>query len=187
VFVPAVARGQSVNQIAENLKLAPSDRPAPTLHIKQKLGVQTQSRATFWPVSHGTDDPDTSQSTERDEIASSRPDPVPHHSPRRRGLLKRSPRATAFRAISDHCRQGSVDQGGGNVRDSGVVRGDTRPRASPAFIRNTQQIVAQAGLEGQPHDRLNMNKVGPYTRLGASLGTCGRGRRSRSSINAFSD
>ena len=51
VFVQ-LARGQTVNQIAENLKLAPSTVGTHLYNIKQKLGVQNQAELTLLAVRH---------------------------------------------------------------------------------------------------------------------------------------
>jgi two-component system, NarL family, invasion response regulator UvrY len=56
VFVQ-LARGQSVNQIADNLKLAPSTVGTHLYNIKQKLGVQNQSELTLLAVRHGLIEP----------------------------------------------------------------------------------------------------------------------------------
>jgi two-component system invasion response regulator UvrY len=56
VFVQ-LARGQSVNQIAENLKLASSTVGTHLYNIKQKLGVQNQAELTLLAVRHGLIEP----------------------------------------------------------------------------------------------------------------------------------
>ena len=56
VFVQ-LARGLSVNQIADNLKLAPSTVGTHLYNIKQKLGVQNQSELTLLAVRHGLIEP----------------------------------------------------------------------------------------------------------------------------------
>jgi len=56
VFVQ-LARGQSVNQIAEVLKLAPSTVGTHLYNIKQKLGVQNQAELTLLAVRHGLIEP----------------------------------------------------------------------------------------------------------------------------------
>jgi two-component system invasion response regulator UvrY len=56
VFVQ-LARGQSVNQIAEILKLAPSTVGTHLYNIKQKLGVQNQAELTLLAVRHGLIEP----------------------------------------------------------------------------------------------------------------------------------
>lgn len=56
VFVQ-LARGQSVNQIADNLKLASSTVGTHLYNIKQKLGVQNQAELTLLAVRHGLIEP----------------------------------------------------------------------------------------------------------------------------------
>jgi two-component system, NarL family, invasion response regulator UvrY len=56
VFVQ-LARGQSVNQIADNLKLASSTVGTHLYNIKQKLGVQNQAEITLLAVRHGLIEP----------------------------------------------------------------------------------------------------------------------------------
>lgn len=56
VFVQ-LARGQTVNQIAENLKLASSTVGTHLYNIKQKLGVQNQAELTLLAVRHGLIEP----------------------------------------------------------------------------------------------------------------------------------
>ena len=52
VFVQ-LARGQSVNQIAETLSLSPSTVGTHLYNIKQKLGVSNQAEMTLIAVRHG--------------------------------------------------------------------------------------------------------------------------------------
>ena len=52
VFVQ-LARGQSVNQIADTLKLSPSTVGTHLYNIKQKLGVSNQAEMTLIAVRHG--------------------------------------------------------------------------------------------------------------------------------------
>lgn len=52
VFVQ-LARGQSVAQIADNLKLAPSTVGTHLFHVKQKLGVSNQSELTLVALQWG--------------------------------------------------------------------------------------------------------------------------------------
>jgi two-component system, NarL family, invasion response regulator UvrY len=56
VFVQ-LARGQTVNQIADNLKLASSTVGTHLYNIKQKLGVQNQAELTLLAVRHGLIEP----------------------------------------------------------------------------------------------------------------------------------
>jgi two-component system invasion response regulator UvrY len=56
VFVQ-LARGQSVNQVAENLSLAPSTVGTHLYNIKQKLAVQNQAEMTLLAVRSGVIEP----------------------------------------------------------------------------------------------------------------------------------
>jgi len=56
VFVQ-LARGQSVNQIAENLNLASSTVGTHLYNIKQKLGVQNQAELSLLAMRHGLIEP----------------------------------------------------------------------------------------------------------------------------------
>jgi two-component system invasion response regulator UvrY len=52
VFIQ-LARGQSVNQIADNLKLSPSTVGTHLYHVKQKLGANNQSELTLVALQWG--------------------------------------------------------------------------------------------------------------------------------------